>query len=133
MKQPSNTQTLVLQWDTASVKLNIKNRFKWIQIMSSIPAAWKEIIKHNGNLDGVSIDIHLNVEGKIFSIKQLDSKGFYTLLITSLYNPLTSQLYFDRLFGPNLNWGEIYILPRNITKYSYLQFFQFKILHNILY
>ena len=120
-------------WDIASVKLNIKNRFKWIQIMSSIPAAWKEILKRNVNVDSVSMDIHLNVEGKIISINQLDSKGFYTLLIKSLYNPPTSQLYFDRLFGPNLNWEEIYLLPRSITKYSYLQFFQFKILHNILY
>ena len=40
-------------WDIASVKLNIKNRFKWIQIMSSIPAAWKEILKRNVNVDSV--------------------------------------------------------------------------------
>merc|ERR1712048_294310 len=59
--------------------------------------------------------------------------GFYTVLIEKLFKSPTSQLYFDRLFGPNLNWEKIYLLPRIITKYTYLQFFQFKILHNILY
>ena len=122
-----------ITWDSASLKLNIQNPFKWIQIMSSIPAAWKEILKQDVDLDGVSMDIHLNVEGKIISINQLNSKGFYSLLIKSLCNPPTSQLYFNHLFGPNLNWEKIYLLPRIITKYTYLQFFQFKILHNILY
>ena len=122
-----------ISWETASLKLNIRNHFKWIQIRSAIPVVWKEILQRDFNLDSVSSDIHLNVNGKVISINQLDSKGFYTLLIERLYVPPTSQIYFDRLFGPNLNWEKIYLLPRIITKYTYLQFFQFKILHNILY
>ena len=46
----------------------------------------------------------------------------------------TSQMYFDNLFQNNLSgcWNQIYSLPRKVTVYSYMRYFQYKIT-NILF
>jgi len=61
------------------------------------------------------------------------TKDLYALFIDNKYVVPTSQKYYENLFGPNLKWEKIYTLPRTLTMDSYIQVFQYKILHNALF
>ena len=51
-----------------------------------------------------------------------------------MYKEPTSQSYYEKfLETTNLNWKEIYILPRNVSIDTNLCMFQYKILNNILF
>ena len=54
-------------------------------------------------------------------------------LILKVEKP-TAQTYFEKIFqNPELEWKDIYTLPRRITINTNLRIFQCKLLHNILY
>ena len=49
-----------------------------------------------------------------------------------MYEKLTSQSYYEKLLETtNLNWKEIYILPRQVSIDINLRMFQYKLLNNI--
>ena len=51
-----------------------------------------------------------------------------------MYEKLTSQSYCEKLLETtNLNWKEIYILPRQVSIDINLRMFQYKLLNNILF
>ena len=51
-----------------------------------------------------------------------------------MYKKPTSQSYYEKsLETTNLNWKEIYILPRKVSIETKLRMFQYKILNNILF
>ena len=51
-----------------------------------------------------------------------------------MYEKPTSRSYYEKLLEiTNLNWKEIYILPRKISIDTNLRMFQYKILSNILF
>ena len=51
-----------------------------------------------------------------------------------MYEKLTSQSYYEKLLETtNLNWKEIYILPRQVSIDINLRMFQYKLLNNILF
>ena len=55
------------------------------------------------------------------------------LVYISPYKP-TSQLYFENLFREqNLNWKEIYLLPRKTSLDCYVRSLQYKVLNYVLY
>ena len=66
---------------------------------------------------------------------KLTAKEIYINLISLTNCKPSSQIYFDNLFQDNLSgcWDQIYILPRNVTVYSYMRCFQYKIITNILF
>ena len=54
-------------------------------------------------------------------------------LILNVENP-TAQIYFEKNFqNLELEWKDIYTLPRRVTINTNLCIFQYKLLHNILY
>ena len=50
-----------------------------------------------------------------------------------MYEKPTSQSSYEKLLETNLNWKEIYILPRKVSTDTNLRMFQYKILNNILF
>ena len=51
-----------------------------------------------------------------------------------MYEKRTSQSYYEKLLETtNLNWKEIYILPRQVSIDINLRMFQYKLLNNILF
>ena len=123
-----------ITWIDASNILHIRNNFKWIQITNAIPSSWKNIVKNTTtNKDTCSTDIHINKDKDIVPLKAMNSKFFYTVYCDNLYTIPTSQKYFDRRFGPELKWDDIYLIPRIVTKDTYVQIFQYKILPNTLF
>ena len=53
-------------------------------------------------------------------------------LILSVVKP-TAQTYFDKIQNLELEWKDIYNLPRRVTINKNLRIFQYKLLHIVLY
>ena len=57
----------------------------------------------------------------------------YMQLIVNVEKP-TAQTYFEKKFqNPELEWKDIYTLPRRVMINTNLCIFQYKLFHNILY
>ena len=67
----------------------------------------------------------------ILILEKLTSKELYQILISSRTNKVTSVRYFETKF--NLDWTKIFVLTRLTAYNTYLRFFQYKILYNILF
>ena len=55
------------------------------------------------------------------------------MFIDKIAKKPTSQKYFSRLFGPEIQWENIYMLPYSVTVDTCTRYFQFKLSHNILF
>ena len=64
----------------------------------------------------------------------MSGKKIYSIIIESTDSKPSSQMYHKIIFqNSNLDWKNIYMLPRIVTKDSRLQVFQYKLLNNVLY
>ena len=92
-------------------------------MINSIPEKWKLTIKQSSRKGS-----------RILTLEKLTSKELYEILISSRTNKVKSVTYFETKFNANnLDWTEAFILPHLTTYNTYLRFFQYKILHNILF
>ena len=69
----------------------------------------------------------------MFTLDKLVSKELYNISLCSMYEKPTSQSSYEKLLETNLNWKEIYILPRKVSTDTNLRMFQYKIWNNILF
>ena len=75
---------------------------------------------------------HLIKGSRILILEKLTSKALYQILIRT--DKVTSVAHFETKFNANsLVWTRIFILPRPTTYNTYLRYFRYKILHNILF
>ena len=112
----------------------MRNFFKWAQIAHAIPSNWKSLVRNSTFDRGTCcLDQHLVMSEKMLPVVKLNSRIFYDVLVVKLSSPPTSQKYFERQFGHNLKWVDIYGLPHLVTSDSRTGFFQFKLSHNILF
>ena len=117
-------------------KISPKMHFKWLQILHAIPSVWKKkMILDKGNCKNlVYLDNHLTTNNQIYSCQKLNAKDLYFHSIRLINSKPTSQVYFQKLFQEiELDWKNIYLLPRIVTIDVKLRNFQYKILNNILY
>jgi len=125
---------VLISWAEASEKLKMRNFFKWAQIANAIPSNWKSLVRNSTFDRGTCcLDQHLIKSEKMLPVDKLNSRIFYDVLVVKLSSPPTSQKYFERQFGHNLKWVDIYRLPHLVTSDSRTRFFQFKLSHNILF
>ena len=126
-------------WQSLKEEYNLDNNmyFQWMQLIHSIPAKWKHTLKIADKINDHDISIqdhHLIKNFRILTVAKLSAKEIYSILTYSSNNQPTSQKYYEKVFtNDNLDWSEIYSLPRIVTVNSYQRVFQYKILHNILY
>ena len=113
-----------------------KLKFKWIQLIHSLPKPWiEQIFIDSENSISLAIQDHYLIKKhQILCLNKLDSKELYNIqLLANTLKP-TSQSYFEKVFaGHDFEWDRIYILPRIVTTDSRIWIFQYKILHNVLY
>ena len=70
----------------------------------------------------------------MYFLNRLSSKEIYNFLIAQKEEQTASRLYYQKKFSnSNLDWKNIYLLVRIVTKDSTLRAFQFKLLNNVLY
>ena len=73
-----------------------KQKFKWIQIIHSLPKQWiQQIFIDSGNSINLTIqDHHLIKKHKILCLNKLDSKELYNIQLLANFLKPTSQAYF---------------------------------------
>ena len=70
----------------------------------------------------------------MYFLTRLNSKEIYNFLIAQKEEQTPSRLYYQKKFSNSyLDWKNIYLLVRIVTKDSTVRAFQFKLLNNVLY
>ena len=116
--------------------LTDKETFWWLQLVHAIPKLWVAALNKDLllSINFAIYDLNLIKKCQLYILSKLVSKELYNISLCSLCGKLTSQIYCEKLLGTtNLNWKEIYILPRKVSMHTNLRMFQFKILNNILF
>ena len=79
-----------------------------------------------------NFDHNLIKNCQLYMPDNLVSKELYNVSLCSMYEKPTSQSYYEKLLEKsNLNWREIFILPRKVSIDTNFRMFQYKILNNI--
>ena len=79
-------------------------------------------------------DYNLIKKNQFYALSKLDSKELYKLQVLLKCTKPTSQHYFEKHFSlSNIDWKNIYTLPRVVTVYNKIRVFQYKLLNNILF
>ena len=125
-------------WKDLKLEFNLTDDmyFQWLQLKHAIPLNWKSIISSNLlDVNNLLIQDHHLIKGsRVLSLDKLTSKEKYSLLVSKDRSKPSSNIYFEKMFpGIDLKWDDIYILPRRTTIETYLRFFQYKMLNNVLF
>ena len=106
-----------------------------MQLINAIPLNWKTIIKHNcSSANLLLLNHHLIKKNNLISLNKLHCQELYDVLVYTSPDQPTSHVYFENLFREQeLNWKEIYILPRKVSLDCNVRSFQYKVLNNVLY
>ena len=128
----------IKSWENIAQQYKISNKlhFKWRQLIHAIPSSWKKVLKNdNGNCKNILfLNNHLIKNNQIYAVEKLTAKELYSFSVFFKNTKPTSQEYFQSYFSnANLMWNDIYNLPWIVTIDSQLRYFQYKILHNVLY
>ena len=77
---------------------------------------------------------YLFIDKNLETLKSVTCGKIYNSLIKDRISKPTSQKYFERKFNETeIDWSQIYLLPRKVSVETRTRAFQFKVLHNILY
>ena len=81
-----------------------------------------------------TFDHNLIKNCQLYAPDKFVSKELYTISLCSMFEKPTSRSYYGRLLETtNLNWKNIYILPRKVSMDANLRTFWYTILDNILF
>ena len=106
-----------------------------MQLIDAIPKKWKVTIRNhpNNSEDLVSeYSLYWQTESELCTIG-ISCKSVYDKLLKKVQTQPTSIKYWEEKFCSQLdeiNWKEIYLLPRSSTIESYTRAFQYKIINN---
>ena len=118
--------------------LNDNLHFKYIQLVNSIPALWKQKIAEDlpiPDLDTAKHSQGILLCTRLIPIENLNSKQIYDIILRNDNHIPTAQKTLQQKF-PNVEvneWKKIYMIHRKVTKHAYSRNFQYKILNNTLY
>ena len=73
-----------ITWAEASPKFNLRNYFKWFQVVNAIPTAWKSIIRNSPVNYDLCCQQHLTRKDKMVPISMLSTRFFYDLYIENI-------------------------------------------------
>ena len=106
-----------------------------MQLINTIQSNWKNIIKQNNDINTFTITQHHFIRNsRVLTVQKATSKELYWILITTLKLKPTSQKYFEKKFTDlNLDWKEIYMIPRIVSSNTHMRCFQYKVLNNTLF
>ena len=125
------------KWNFISNKFGLQpcDFLTWYGLIKSIPKDWRiqvgEVQLTQKYPEGMtSLFIDKNLE----TLKSVTSRKIYNSLIKDRISEPISQSYFETKFNKTeIDWSQIYLLPRKVSVETRTRVFQFKILHNILY
>ena len=109
---------------------------KWLSSIASVPMSWKiKIRNYFSNIeDTYTPCTPLIPQPKFSLLPNMSVKAAYKILISPLVKVPTSQKSLEKFLGrQDLDWANIYMIPRMATVKSKLRIFQYKVPNNILY
>ena len=106
--------------------------------MSAIPERWKYIIKKTYKpyyTTNLVVNDHNEIKSStVLTLEKLKLTEIYSILISKVQNKLSSNYYFNNLFEhTDTDYVAIYKLQRLATYNTYMQSFQYNLLHNVLF
>ena len=107
----------------------------WYGLINSIPKDWRIQVRE-GQLvqENAECITYIFIDKNLETLKSVTSGKIYNSLIKDRISKPTSQKYFERKFNETeIDWSQIYFLPRKVSVETRARAFQFKVLHNILY
>ena len=133
-----NERQKLKTWDELKqeYRFHENKRFLFMQLLHAIPKSWKKDLSDvKENIHNLIIqDHHIIRKHHMYFLNRLSSKEIYNFLIAQKEEQTASRLYYQKKFSnSNLDWKNIYLLVRIVTKDSTLRAFQFKLLNNVLY
>ena len=133
-----NERQKLKTWDELKqeYRFHENKRFLFMQLLHVIPKSWKKDLSDvEENIHNLIIqDHHIIRKHHMYFLNRLSSKEIYNFLIAQKEEQTASRLYYQKKFSnSNLDWKNIYLLVRIVTKDSTLRAFQFKLLNNVLY
>ena len=125
------------KWNFISNKFRLQpcDFLTWYGLINSTPKDWRIQVREGQlaqeNPEGTT---YLFINKNLKTLKSVRSRKIYNSLIKDRISEPTSQSYFERKFNETeIDWSQIYLLPRKVPVETRTRAFQFKILHNILY
>ena len=117
--------------DRVSAKLKFEladqDMMRWLSIVQAFLSTWKKEISNYGK----------RINEKTLAtvvIPNMKDKEVYAKLLRPLVQKPTSQKTIEKLLAnDDINWQEVYMVPRKVSISSSIRIFQYKILNNILY
>ena len=128
---------ILLYWDVFKNKYDLQNKdyFKWRQIVTAIPTAWKTCIAENP-LEQVTTPPlqHVLQLTKEIPLDKLTSKFLYTLFLHKIKKSPSSHVAIsNEINDQNINWTTVYNSGRKTTIDSYGRMFHYKCSHKTLF
>ena len=129
----------ILPHDVIANKFGLNIDFlHYRSMVSAIPMEWKHTIRNTTNIVNSSIKISdypiVKIGNTRKPLNKVKCRDFYWSLISNFIEEPTSKSKWTQnylLTLDDVTWKYIYSLPHRITIDTYLQSFQFKILHRI--
>ena len=125
----THTEGNLMDWVSAKLKFELADQemVGWLSIVQAIPSTWKKQISNYGRrIDGKTLADIVTPNMKV--------KEVYAKLLRPLVQKPTSQKTTEKLLAnDDINWQEVYMIPRKVSISSSIRIFQYKILNNILY
>ena len=118
--------------------LNQNLQFKFLQLLNSIPTAWKNMIAEVLPIPELEEAMHtqgLLLCTRMVPVDKLTSKTLSDMRLRIAGHIPTAQTTLQTKF-PNVgadDWKSIYLSYRKATKNAYARSFQYKVLNNVLY
>ena len=127
----------LVPWDAFKNEHNLQNRdfFKWRQLVSAIPQAWKNMIADNPLVHVISPPPQniLQLTREI-PLNKLSSKYLYTLFMHKIKRKPTAQPTISQSIEDlDIDWASVYTSGRKATIDNYARAFHYKCSQNILY
>ena len=110
--------------------------FKYMQLLHAIPNTWRSHIRNSSfTYTEIPESCVLVTCDKQYTLEQLTSKLFYDILIVKLFVQPTSIDYWKNTLRlkDELDWKEVFMIPRLATIESLVRVFQYQLLNNALY
>ena len=133
-----NERQKLKTWDELKQEYGFheNKKFLFTQLLHAIPKSWKNDLSDvKENIDNLVIpDHHIIRKHHMYFLNRLSSKEIYNFLIAQKEEQTSSRLYYQKKFrNSHLDWKNIDLLVRIITKDSHQRAFQFKLLSNVLH
>ena len=107
-------------WCYKHIQVDNCSCFQWLQIISSMPNNWKQliVIQSDCNENYLLIPKHHLIRGsRNLTSEKLTSKKKYDTLVFKAVNKASSNLHFEELFKLLLSLEQSYCIP-HITIYN---------------